>query len=40
MIAMNNLLVLGALNAIREKTLQVPRDISIIGSDDLMQPVI
>jgi DNA-binding LacI/PurR family transcriptional regulator len=33
-IAMNNLLVLGALNAIREKSLQVPRDISIIGWDD------
>jgi LacI family transcriptional regulator len=33
-IAMNNLLVLGALNTIREKALQVPRDISIIGWDD------
>lgn len=33
-IAMNNLLVLGALNTIREKSLQVPRDISIIGWDD------
>jgi DNA-binding LacI/PurR family transcriptional regulator len=34
MIAMNNLLVLGALDAIREKALQVPRDISIIGWDN------
>src|SRR5260370_33348939 len=33
-IAMNNLLVLGALNAVREKGLQIPRDISIIGWDD------
>ena len=33
-IAMNNLLVLGALNAVREKGLHVPRDISIIGWDD------
>jgi LacI family transcriptional regulator, galactose operon repressor len=33
-IAMNNLLVLGALNAIREKGLQIPRDLSIIGWDD------
>jgi LacI family transcriptional regulator len=31
---MNNLLVLGALNAIREKGLQIPRDLSIIGWDD------
>jgi LacI family transcriptional regulator len=33
-IAMNNLLVLGALNAVREKGLRIPRDISIIGWDD------
>lgn len=33
-IAMNNLLVLGALNAVREKGLQIPRNISIIGWDD------
>ncbi len=31
---MNNLLVIGALNTIREKPLHVPRDISIIGWDD------
>ncbi len=30
-IAMNNLLVLGALNAIREKGLQIPSDISSKG---------
>ena len=34
MIAMNNLLVLGALNAVRAKGLRIPRDISIIGWDD------
>jgi DNA-binding LacI/PurR family transcriptional regulator len=33
-IAMNNLLVLGVLNAIREKGLQIPSDISLIGWDD------
>jgi LacI family transcriptional regulator len=33
-VAMNNLLVLGALNALREKGIQIPRDISIIGWDD------
>jgi LacI family transcriptional regulator, galactose operon repressor len=33
-IAMNNLLVLGALNAVREKGIHIPRDISIIGWDD------
>jgi LacI family transcriptional regulator len=32
--AMNNLLVLGALNAARDKGLQIPRDLSIIGWDD------
>jgi DNA-binding LacI/PurR family transcriptional regulator len=33
-IAMNNLLVLGALNAVRATGLRIPRDISIIGWDD------
>jgi LacI family transcriptional regulator len=33
-IAMNNLLVLGALNAVRDKGLKIPRDISMIGWDD------
>jgi LacI family transcriptional regulator len=33
-IAMNNLLVLGTLNVVREKGFHIPRDISIIGWDD------
>jgi LacI family transcriptional regulator len=33
-IAMNNLLVVGLLNAVRERGLRIPRDISIIGWDD------
>jgi LacI family transcriptional regulator, galactose operon repressor len=33
-IAMNNLLAVGVLNAVRERGLHIPRDISIIGWDD------
>jgi LacI family transcriptional regulator len=34
LLAMNNLLVLGALNAIKEKGLAIPEDIALIGWDD------
>jgi len=34
LLAMNNLLTLGALNAIREAELQIPKDIAIVGWDD------
>ncbi len=39
----NNLMTLGALNAIRERGLEIPRDISVVGFDDvpwatLLQP--
>jgi DNA-binding LacI/PurR family transcriptional regulator len=34
MIVLNNLLVLGALTAIKEKGLMIPQDIALIGWDD------
>jgi DNA-binding LacI/PurR family transcriptional regulator len=34
MIVLNNLLVLRALNAIKEKGLMIPQDIALIGWDD------
>ena len=34
MIVLNNLLVLGVLNAIKEKGLLIPQDIALIGWDD------
>jgi LacI family transcriptional regulator len=34
MIVLNNLLVVGALNAIQEKGLMIPHDIAVIGWDD------
>ena len=34
LLVMNNLLVIGALNAIREKGLAIPEDIALIGWDD------
>jgi DNA-binding LacI/PurR family transcriptional regulator len=34
LIVMNNLLVIGALNALKEKGLMIPGDIALIGWDD------
>ena len=34
LLAMNNLLTLGALNAINEAKLKIPKDIAIVGWDD------